>query len=676
MKLNKYKLLFERKLILFCIILNLILLISRVSQGESRYLKGDLIDFIINEISIPNLENGTKDQYDPPLDDVLKPIPIFRNVINMLKMGYISSANEFLSSNSIPYDILVFEDETTEHQFLILFEREMLEDGITRITKGWGTYIIDNYNFESNLIIEVPHPHFDGNTWEEGIRVFKALGARAFLLAGSHRYLNEDAKTKGLFPSDVANFGGSEVEAATVFQVVHEELTDPFTHVVQLHGAKERAYTADFIISSGGRFVDNVISWGISPITLKLRDVIESKGDFTAEVFGTEGHTTLGAYGNKQSHYSNKHFGYGRFIHLEQESNIRYENPVDNDGDGKPDDPALPLVNVDKVIDILKSIDWDEESSTFLIDDFSDLKKDGWLVRAENLSPLSPTPVWSCKKFDGKNWLYQKNKVFSNSNYDYELSGSYAFNNGKSWKDSTISCELYSESSGWIGLLFGYIDKDNYFRISLNVKEERWLLVERGEGVIKKIAEGLQAFEKDKSQTVKISTHGYKVNISINDLEVIQHESGNLFVGGVAAYNYASSGSYYTGFCVEGSKAKTSPLILTLDSYYNHENDRINLRLDIPASNSERIFDLFLALCFPPEIWFFPEWSNDIEFFSVKIPSNFSLKRKSILDFEIPVTENFLPPVNKVGQYLTGAGLVAYPGKSDLYISISGFIFE
>jgi hypothetical protein len=667
--------LFKEKIFLRGLLIMVILFSDHISSGEIRFVQDNLVSYITNEISIPDDVSGTLDQYDPPLDEKVNPLPIFRNVIQMLKIGYISSADNLLSKNYIPYDIIIFEDVSDKHQYLILKEKLVVENDIQKITKGWGTYIIDQNNFDTNLMIEIPHPLFDGNTWEEGIRVFKGIGARAFLLAGTHRYLFEDPQTKDLFPSDVANYGGIEGNSATVFQVIHEELTDPFTHVIQLHGAKERDNTADFIISSGGRYIDK-ISWGISQITLKLRDIIESETDFSAEVFGTEGHTTLGAYENRQSHFSNKYYGYGRFIHLEQESKIRYRNPNDDNGDGKPDDPALPLENVDKVVDILKSIDWDAESKTFITDNFSDMQKDGWLDIKENLAPLSPKSEWSCKILDGKKWLYQKNSVFSYSDNDFEMPGTYVYNQGKSWTDYSFSCELYSVGSGWIGLIYGYFDDNNYFRFSINQNEDKWLLVEKKEGIFKKILEGIKDFNSANIQKVDISIHGYSSEIFVNQDKIINFDSDKKISGGIAAYNYSNSDNYYTSFDVKGAIELTYPINISLDSYFYDADDRVQIRLDIPECREDREFDIFLALCYPPKIWFFPDWILEMKLIPVKIPSNMFLYRTKILEFIIPVPKTSFPPVYNPGQYLVGTGIQGYPGKQDLFLSISGFVFE
>lgn len=85
------------------------------------------------------------------------------------------------------YEISEFTDADNSEDYCILVE---LADAGDADKKGWGTFITNPFPLRE-LAIQVPHPLFEQDTPAEGIGVFKATGARSFLIAGAHRRANE-----------------------------------------------------------------------------------------------------------------------------------------------------------------------------------------------------------------------------------------------------------------------------------------------------------------------------------------------------------------------------------------------------------------------------------------------------------------------------------------------------
>jgi hypothetical protein len=104
------------------------------------------------------------------------------------------------------------------------------------IQKGWGLYAF-RVNSASNIIVEAPHPLYDRRTPSIAVDVYRALDARALLIAGAHRNANQD----GL--ADVAHAPES------IFQSVHESLareiqSDSGTAIIiQIHGFHSSKHT-------------------------------------------------------------------------------------------------------------------------------------------------------------------------------------------------------------------------------------------------------------------------------------------------------------------------------------------------------------------------------------------------------------------------------------------------
>jgi hypothetical protein len=97
------------------------------------------------------------------------------------------------------------------------------------IENGWGLYAF-RVDSTSNIIIEAPHPLYDRRTPSVALDLYRALDARALLIAGAHRNANGDGS------ADVAHAPDS------IFQSVHETLvkevksSDGQVIVLQIHG--------------------------------------------------------------------------------------------------------------------------------------------------------------------------------------------------------------------------------------------------------------------------------------------------------------------------------------------------------------------------------------------------------------------------------------------------------
>jgi hypothetical protein len=121
----------------------------------------------------------------------------------------------------------------------------LLQEGIP-ISKGWGLYLIRE-EVANNIIVEAPHPLSDKQSELIALDIYRALDARALLIAGAHRDANDDGK------ADVAHTKYS------IFQSVHETLLRKTPNlsdapvVLQIHGftAKKRPGYPNIILGFG-----------------------------------------------------------------------------------------------------------------------------------------------------------------------------------------------------------------------------------------------------------------------------------------------------------------------------------------------------------------------------------------------------------------------------------------
>ncbi|MDH3492606.1 MAG: subclass B3 metallo-beta-lactamase [Acidobacteriota bacterium] len=261
-----------------------------------------------NQFKVPT--DGQKTAWEEMLNNILDKQP--------------GKAFEIIKSQSFPYKITRFTDDSTEREFLLLEE--------SPFKNGWGFFVFDP-DSKSRLIIEVPHAISDENTENEGIEAFLQTGAKAFLLAGTHRRANETlsgctqaTENSRYAESDVAH------NTQTMFHKTHEVLSDkyPETVTVQIHGMKSREVCPNVFMSSGSKAV-----------TTNSRKLLECliRNEVDAAIYdGKTSACPLIARTNVQGRYSNgkgpaacNEYAEtspepGRFIHIEQEPGIRQDS--------------------------------------------------------------------------------------------------------------------------------------------------------------------------------------------------------------------------------------------------------------------------------------------------------------------------------------------------------------
>jgi hypothetical protein len=152
----------------------------------------------------------------------------------------ISCARIDLRSLTGMYRIGTFVDRDNGRSYCIL--------ATTSIEYPWGNVVVDlDWITSKKLSFDCPHPMYDAETGEQGIRMLKGATARSWIVSGSHRMANN--RTVGTcqpqyshYASDVAhsvnNCFHSAVAAIKFYyeSVVHEDYTS-----IQLHGMGKTA---------------------------------------------------------------------------------------------------------------------------------------------------------------------------------------------------------------------------------------------------------------------------------------------------------------------------------------------------------------------------------------------------------------------------------------------------
>ena len=235
----------------------------------------------------------------------------FRAATNLVLTGQYHLADSL--AGMMGYKLFEWYDTIHNNDlFYVLMEPNANQSGGVQL--GWGTYIF-HPGGEQEVIIEVPHPIWDTNTWKVGFAAYQLLNSSYFLMAGTHRYANGTNPR----PADVAH------NTQNMFHVVHQQTAPYCQHALQVHGFNRNNYPGypDVVLSNGTANPGVILD--------SLATAIIANG-YSVGIYDGIHWTNLGATTNKQGQWSNSQ-GYS-FIHMELEYFIRasqseWENILD-----------------------------------------------------------------------------------------------------------------------------------------------------------------------------------------------------------------------------------------------------------------------------------------------------------------------------------------------------------
>ena len=226
----------------------------------------------------------------------------FAELVSALNMGDLVHAADLATRNAYTLNYYVDRGDNYAISYLLREQKP--------IQKGWGLYAFRLASM-SNIIIEAPHPLYDKRTPTVALDLYRALDARALLIAGAQRNANRDKS------ADVAHAPES------IFQSVHLALSDEIQTssndviILQIHG---------FHSSKHEGYPDVVFGLGENPlpqevaIAQKIKDELSEHGISAGLCMGIGSELEdLCAKTNVQSAVTKE----GAFIHIELDEKIR-----------------------------------------------------------------------------------------------------------------------------------------------------------------------------------------------------------------------------------------------------------------------------------------------------------------------------------------------------------------
>lgn len=225
-------------------------------------------------------------------------------ILRQLRSNQLDSCRTMLQRYH--YALRTISNPMNNEKYLIIAEEYPLQ-------RDWGTFIY-NRDYKKRLYVHVMRPVDEANTLLIGAEVFRRLGAEWLCVNGSMNFTDE------------TNTHASHQGQKTVFSRWHEILTN-LTHLtLSIRGFHFAKNDHPDIVVSNGRTFDQ--QWGISQISLALRDSLRKAGFDCMLAMYDSGYANLAGGSSREGIFSNDSTGFGHWMNVELSSGLR-TNPVE-----------------------------------------------------------------------------------------------------------------------------------------------------------------------------------------------------------------------------------------------------------------------------------------------------------------------------------------------------------
>jgi hypothetical protein len=117
---------------------------------------------------------------------------------------------------------------------------------------------------------------------------------------------------------------------------------------------------------------------------------------------------------------------------------------------------------------------------------------------------------------------------------------------GGKWKDYTVNVTLKSLDNDSIGVIFRYVDDNNYYRFTWNRSEAYRRIEKRENGVLSVLAQKASQYQRDTTYRIQISVQGSQIKAWINGgTPVFSVTDNSLDQGTIGLYSSSNKGSIF-----------------------------------------------------------------------------------------------------------------------------------
>lgn len=134
---------------------------------------------------------------------------------------------------------------------------------------------------------------------------------------------------------------------------------------------------------------------------------------------------------------------------------------------------------------------------------------------------------------------------------DPQNPGTFIATGDPNWSDYRIRVDVRSRDDDAIGIMFRYLDGDNYYRFSMDKQRAYRRLIKKVGGEVIVLAEDAVAYVQDQWYTLKVEVNGNKIIVSLSDEPVFDISDDSLKSGKIALYSWGNIGCEFENLLVE-----------------------------------------------------------------------------------------------------------------------------
>ncbi|MHC4474523.1 MAG: right-handed parallel beta-helix repeat-containing protein [Planctomycetota bacterium] len=196
-------------------------------------------------------------------------------------------------------------------------------------------------------------------------------------------------------------------------------------------------------------------------------------------------------------------------------------------------------------------------------DDFNDGDYAGWqIVDQGNTSTPSS---WSASTGE----MIQSSNIYTEPTSDERFLGTYALcRHQMHWGDYEVTVSMKALDDERMGVMFRYVDPNNYYRFAWNGTSPDRRLVKMEDGSVTTLQQDNSSYVVDQWYQLKIAVRRENLKVFVDDVPVFDVNDGNFSSGAIALYCWGNRGTYFDDIevkwsvfhvvqCVNGEDANT-----------------------------------------------------------------------------------------------------------------------
>ena len=182
------------------------------------------------------------------------------------------------------------------------------------------------------------------------------------------------------------------------------------------------------------------------------------------------------------------------------------------------------------------------------------------------MSKLSSFTGWTIVDDEGtrlgpSNWSVSSGALVQSSNIGSDGTGGlgtfalYSTGQGTEtdrWTDYRVTMKIKSKDNDSIGVMFRYVDNNNYYRFSWDRQHKLSRLVKREDGVFNVLANDTAAYEIGQTYQLEIIAEGTTLQVWIDGSLIFSVTDASFSEGTIALYSFYNKGSVFDDVLVEG----------------------------------------------------------------------------------------------------------------------------